>query len=556
MKPHVTALLALLLVVSVIPAISGVQAQGGPQVSVKSGYYLNRYGFAVVNETISFYNNESAAVQAPSITVGLGNLSGSIADFNFTGVGFTVSRVNSTSGDFVVGGSPSVAAGATAKVTVSVLLQNVVTVSSSKFKVLVLASPSLSLKVDSLLNFVQMPGYTQLSSAPTGMGTSGAGSNTSYSSTRAKVGPQAASTSARVVKAASSATTQDFHIVKVYSATRSISTGSDGLPVVTDTLVVLNMGPTALSTLYISPLTTSSSSVTILPTGGPRLLSAQKVALSGNGITFTANSAIGNPVPAGSNLSISYSYPLLSRFYSASGGQVSVTIPTRPPIPTFVQSYSILSNLPLGVKLTAGSSQSPGGLSPWARGQNSLAYSLSVGWAADGGVPASAIIFILLLVGLYVSRSSVTTEEETEEESSTEMATAMVTAFDEKTSLINEVWPAVEGEDVNNLDKKYFDDVRGRMDSFRSRAVQRLNEMRQMSATAKFSDLLNQIQTTEREVDRAAKDKLNLYEQYYTKRMRKEVFDRLLPQYTKRLERALNQLSDELHLVQREAKLL
>ena len=38
--------------------------------------------------------------------------------------------------------------------------------------------------------------------------------------------------------------------------------------------------------------------------------------------------------------------------------------------------------------------------------------------------------------------------------------------------------------------------------------------------------------------------------------MRKEVYDRLLPQYTKRLERALNQLSDELHTVQRESKLL
>jgi len=68
--------------------------------------------------------------------------------------------------------------------------------------------------------------------------------------------------------------------------------------------------------------------------------------------------------------------------------------------------------------------------------------------------------------------------------------------------------------------------------------------------------VVNQIQTTEREVDRAAKDKLNLYQQYHLKQMRKEVFDRLLPQYTRRLERALNQLTDELHTVQREAKLL
>lgn len=185
-----------------------------------------------------------------------------------------------------------------------------------------------------------------------------------------------------------------------------------------------------------------------------------------------------------------------------------------------------------------------------------MSYSLSVGWAVGQGIPAASAIFALLLIGLYVSRTGMTEEEETEEVSSTERASAMIKAFDEKTSLINGLWPEVAAADPNELNMAYFDELRGRLDAFRSRALQRLNEVKQKSTTQRFFDLLNQIHTTEREVDRATKDKLNLYEQYYTKRMRKEVFDRLLPQYSKRLERALNQLSDELHVVQREAKLL
>jgi len=185
-----------------------------------------------------------------------------------------------------------------------------------------------------------------------------------------------------------------------------------------------------------------------------------------------------------------------------------------------------------------------------------MSYSLSVGWAADQGVPVASAIFVLLLIGLFISRTSMTQEEETEEESSTESASAMIKAFDEKTSLINGLWADVATADPNELNKAYFDEIRVRLDTFRSRALQRLNEVRQKSTTQKFFDLLNQIHTTEREADRATKDKLNLYEQYYTRRMRKEVFDRLLPQYSKRLEKALNQLSDELHVVQREAKLL
>ena len=132
----------------------------------------------------------------------------------------------------------------------------------------------------------------------------------------------------------------------------------------------------------------------------------------------------------------------------------------------------------------------------------------------------------------------------------------MIKTFDEKTNLINSLWPEIEAKDPNELEKAYFDELRGRLDTFRSRALQRLNEVRQKAASQRFAEVVNQIQATEREVDRAAKDKLNLYQQFYLRQMRKEVYDRLLPQYTKRLERALNQLSDELHTVQREAKLL
>ena len=185
-----------------------------------------------------------------------------------------------------------------------------------------------------------------------------------------------------------------------------------------------------------------------------------------------------------------------------------------------------------------------------------MSYGLSVGWALEDGIPAASALFVLLLLGLFVSKETMTEEEESEEESSTERASAMIKAFDDKTSLINGIWPEVASTDPNELSKAHFDEIRGRLDTFRNRALQRLNEVKQKSTTQKFFDLLNQIHTTEREVDRAAKDKLNLYEQFYTKRMRKEVFDRLLPQYTKRLEKALNDLSDELHVVQREAKLL
>ena len=194
---------------------------------------------------------------------------------------------------------------------------------------------------------------------------------------------------------------------------------------------------------------------------------------------------------------------------------------------------------------------------PWQTGQASFSYGLSVGWAVNDGIPLATFFFGLLLIGLFASRTTTAeAKEEEEEESSSELAATMIKAFDEKTNLINSLWPEISSKDPNEINKEYFDELRARLDAFRSRALQRLNEVKQKSTSQKFYEVVNQMHQTEREVDRASKDKLNLYQQYYTRQMRKEVYDRLLPQYTKRLERALNQLSDELHTVQREAKLL
>jgi hypothetical protein len=274
-------------------------------------------------------------------------------------------------------------------------------------------------------------------------------------------------------------------------------------------------------------------------------------------ITLTNYAALG-AVQAGFNYTISYQYPLNQKYYTISGSSVSLQIPVAPPIPALVHGYAINLSLPPGARVSQGSSigKTLTDISPWKTGTLTLAYSLTVGWALSSGIPVASVLFVLLLFGLFISRTTMTEEEETEEESATERASAMIKAFEDKTSLINQILSEIPNRDPNERDKAYFDELRGRLDAYRNRALQRLNEVKQKSTTQKFFELLNQLHTTERQVDRAAKDTLNLYEQYYTNRMRKETFDRLSPSYRKRLEKALDQLSEELHIAQREAKLL
>ncbi len=545
-------LVLVLLTVILVPTLTAVHAQSNPVVDVNSRFELNKYGYAIASETVTFTNDQTTAVAVPDVQIGFGSLGPFIVSVNMTGAQLE----NTTSvGTYLVRGGQSLPAGGSSSFTIGILMNGIVThPANGSLQVIILTQPYVSLTLAHLASVIQMPTSTQFAQAPTGFGTTTSSGNVTYTRSQTNVTALAALTPLATVKASSAA---NFYPLEVYYATRVITVGSQGNPVVTDTLSFQNLGNNALQILTISPLTSASGSVTVIPASVPPLLNPVKVSLTNDGITLSKYSSL-LAVQPDANYTIAYQYPLSQQYYSTSGSAVTLNIPEQPPIPAFVHTYSISLSVSPGVSAVQGR---PTGLvlkeeSPLKTGTLTMAYSLSVGWALDSGVPAASVLFVVLLLGLFVSRATMTEEEETEEESATERASAMIKAFEEKTSLINQMLVDIPNTDPNERDKAYFDELRSRLDAYRSRALQRLNEVKQKSTTQKFFDLLNQLHTTEREVDRASKDALNLYEQYYTNRMRKEVFDRLSPSYRKRLEKALNQLSEELHVAQREAKLL
>ena len=502
-----------------------------------------------------FTNNESASLQPQTLTFGFGNLSSKIVATGVNGAGFAATSIGG--GSYSVAGSQSIPAHGNTTYVFSLLVNGISSrAKNGSLEVLTLSTPAISPKVDSLLNVVTMPPSTELRSAPTNLKATISGSNDTYSLSTPEAAPAAAVTSVRAISSTSS---QEFNPLRVYDAARTISAASDGTPLVTDEIEFQNMGTSTMALIYVNLLAPSGTKATILTPTEPRLINPVTIPIASNGIDLQLF-AVGYPsngVPGGTNFTLTYQYALSSKYYTVSGGKVMLNVPETPPIKAFIDSYTIGISLPQGASASSSTPVTLTSVTPWQGGMTQYSYSLSIGWAINAGVPAASIVFLLLLIGLFAARTtSVEAEEGEEEESSTELASDMIKAFDEKTNLINGLWPEISGKDPNELDKEYFDELRGRLDSFRSRALQRLNEVKQKSSSQKFFEVVNQIQATEREVDRAAKDKLNLYQQFYLRQMRKEVYDRLLPQYTKRLEKALNQLSDELHTVQRESKLL
>lgn len=547
-----------ILVLVALPYGVGAQPQGGPVVTVTNQYIVNRYGYAVMNETVKYNNSGSSPVQIPTLQLGVPqNISSRfVGNYSLVGEGYSLSTsTNSTGLLFSVSSQNTLQPKAVSSFSLEAVIGDISVKINSSSAILVLEYPSLNLQVNTFNALIQMPTSTSISPLPPGWTSNqSSASRTTYKRTFASFSP---ANPHAILGTLQSSASMDFHPIHVYRASRIVTAASNGSPQVQDSITLKNSGSSDLGSLRLATLN-SSTRVTILPSMSPPLLNPTSLALSNGVIDLTRSPFVA--VPSGRNFTLTVAYALPPKSYTVSGGSVRVDLPLSPPIAAPVDAFTLSMSLPNGLRATQAQPRVVQNATPITSGRQTFVYSLTLGWASDRAIPAASVIFVAALVAFFVSVERQEGEEAEGEEKEGGGITGdipdMIKAFEEKVDLVNTILRDVPKEDPNNLNKAYFVDLRSRVDTFRSRALQRLNDVKQKSTAQRFSEQLTRIHDVEREVDRATRDILNLYEQYYMKRMRQETFEKLLPSYRKRLEAALNQLSDQLNLAQREAKML
>ncbi len=541
----------LLLVVLSAPLGAGAQSEAKPAITLTNQYMVNRYGYAILNETIKYNNSGASSLGIPTMQLGVpGNISSRlVGDYALVGDGYSLAT--STSNGlllFSISSQKTLQPNSVSSFSLKAVVRDISVLNKTAQSILILEYPSLNLQVDSFNFMLQMPASTLITPVPQGWSSSQNQSRTTYKTAFTGFGPQ---TPRVFLGALQPGTSMDFHPIHVYSASRTLTAGSNGSPLVQDSVTLSNTGTSDLTSLQLA-LLNRSSTVTVIPSMIPPLLNPTPVRLTSGAIDLTKTPF--TTILPGANFTVTIVYGLPSKFYSITGGNIQVTLPLTPPIGAPVDSYALSISLPSGLRATGSQGRVVQNATPVMSGEQTFNYSLTLGWASDRAIPAASVIFVAALLAFAVSRPA--SEEETEEGEITGDVSNMIRAFEEKVDLVNRVLLEVPKEDPNNLNKPYFDELKSKLDTFRSKAMQRLNEAKQKSTTQKFSEHLNRIHEIEREADRATRDMLNLYEQYYTRRMRGETFEKLLPSYRKRLDAAMNQLSDQLNLTQREAKTL
>jgi hypothetical protein len=539
-----------------------VFAQGGngsssamASVTLSHNFSITTYGFGVLNDSFTFNNNGTSAVQIPTLQVGLpSNVTSKAAGGLVLTPGgqFSLSQSAGSNGTTIVTitpDTPTLNAGANSTVALKAFVSGVFNFSSKAYGTWAYANvpliPSLNVNVTALNSAIILPSGGVFTPTPLGFTESAAGNV--YTLNQTSIKPAIAAGNLNF----SDTDQSEFTPIAVSSLVRTIVPASNGAPTVQDQFSIENLASYSISEVKLDFLQPGITSVTLLPSTEPPVVNSEPVIVSGGLISFPST-ALGAPLLTMSNITFTVSYPVPSSDISVSGNTVKITIPDAPFIAAPVPSYLIQLSPSKGVAAVGPTTIENGPASPFTTGSGVLSYSVALGWAANQAIPAGALVFAVAF-GMFAIQRPATKGEEEEEEESFETA-EVLKAFEDKTGLETQDMSELASAPKGSKTRADFERMRNEINDLRGRAMQRYGELRRDLGSGKQFDLLTQVGEAEREEDRAFRDLLNLYVQYHGNRMNEATFKRLQPTYRRRVEAAINRLSDLLHQVQTEEK--
>jgi hypothetical protein len=536
------------LAVGFAPAFS--QTSGVASVSLQHNYILDSYGYGILNDSFTFTNNGTSPAQIPTLQVGLppkvsARISGLVLS---PGNQFSLSQSQSNGNTSVTitPNQPTLTAGANVTVALKGVLSSILNFSSAGFNtqspLLLMYSPSLNVNVTTLNSNLILPAGGQFLSLEPGF-TASANDNL-LSLSKTAVRPVASEGYLTF-----NATQTEFSPITVYDLARTIVPSANGSPMVQEQFSIHSLANYSIGQVHLNLLNPSVEKVTEVPSTPVPLVNPLVVTLNSGTLGFFSSN-IGAPLPADSNVTLTLEYPLPASLISVSGNTVTVTVPYKPVIGVPVSNYTISLASAKGVT-PSGQTVVHEVVNPLTTGSVQFTYAVSVGWAADQAVPAGIFVFAVVFAMFAIQRPLSSAEEG---EKATRRTSDVLRSFDEKTALEAKYMEEFASATKGSISKSDFDRMRNEVNELRSRAIQRLNEMKQVLGSGRQYDVWTRVADAEKEEDRAFRDLLNLYMQFHGNRMNEETFRRLQPNYKKRVDTAINHLSDLLHQAKTEEK--
>ncbi len=343
-----------------------------------------------------------------------------------------------------------------------------------------------------------------------------------------------------------------FTLVDFEDASRTVVVSPNGLISVREEFLMKNVGFGTLTELNMIPIDDSVIRVTVGATSDPPLKNPTRLFLISNRLDLQR--AFSSVLRPGEKILVIYEYNLDREFLESTFGSVKVSVTPSPPVDSLMGSFKVGIELPFAFRLIDGPNSVDIDRTEQLFGTD-IIYEFRPGiiWASGTAFPIGTGIFLILLLGFFLSqRADVKTEREI-----VLKINKLAEIYQDKISIVGSIVSNFKRLEVGKMERRQVENVRGEMNSIRSKTSSRVSELRKaiIELDPKVGSSFAELSTQDQSYDRAVSQFIQTYDLQIQRKIKSEVFRTKTTDLDKQINKRASNIVNLVHSIVKQVEM-
>ena len=343
-----------------------------------------------------------------------------------------------------------------------------------------------------------------------------------------------------------------FTLVDFEDASRTVVVSPNGLISVREEFLMKNVGFGTLTELNMIPIDDSVIRVTVGATSDPHLKNPTRLFLISNRLDLQR--AFSSVLRPGEKILVLYEYDLDREFLESTFGSVKVSVTPSPPVDSLMGSFKVGIELPFAFRLIDGPNSVDIDGTEQLFGTD-IIYEFRPGiiWASGTAFPIGTGIFLILLLGFFLSqRADVKVEREI-----VLKINKLAEIYQDKISIVGSIVSNFKRLEVGKMERRQVENVRGEMNSIRSKTSSRVSELRKaiIELDPKVGSSFAELSTQDQSYDRAVSQFIQTYDLQIQRKIKSEVFRTKTTDLDKQINKRASNIVNLVHSIVKQVEM-
>lgn len=343
-----------------------------------------------------------------------------------------------------------------------------------------------------------------------------------------------------------------FTLVDFEDASRTVVVSPNGLISVREEFLMKNVGFGTLTELNMIPIDDSVIRVTVGATSDPPLKNPTRLFLISNRLDLQR--AFSSVLRPGEKILVIYEYNLDREFLESTFGSVKVSVTPSPPVDSLMGSFKVGIELPFAFRLIDGPNSVDIDGTEQLFGTD-IIYEFRPGiiWASGTAFPIGTGIFLILLLGFFLSqRADVKAEREI-----VLKINKLAEIYQDKISIVGSIVSNFKRLEVGKMERRQVENVRGEMNSIRSKTSTRVSELRKaiIELEPKVGSSFAELSTQDQSYDRAVSQFIQTYDLQIQRKIKSEVFRTKTTDLDKQINKRASNIVNLVHSIVKQVEM-